>query len=265
MFRPSLHARQGFTLVEVMVVIAIVAILISLLVPAVQQSREVARTVICNSNVRSQLVGLSCYSSDNNQFLPPLYITGGAFAASWGYPSWPLVTIEDNVLLGQYTQNVKQKDGVTDTYNQWLPSTRSVWFCPNYGGANTGAAGTTLYGLYGGTANLCPIMNAPSDYSNLLKSSDIRNPAAMIFDGDSGGRQWDPNGYWPNYSFFGTTDVAAEAANTFVAGPNYILNYRARHANLAGANFGFFDGHAQTLVQLQALYQSKAINVSRKD
>jgi prepilin-type N-terminal cleavage/methylation domain-containing protein len=71
--------RRGFTLVELLVVVAIIATLIALLLPAVQSARESARLAQCGSNIRQ--VGLAClnYESGRGAFPsrgPPAMISG---------------------------------------------------------------------------------------------------------------------------------------------------------------------------------------------
>ena len=62
--------RRGFTLVELLVVSGIIAVLISLLLPALNGARESARCVQCAANVRTIMQGWLMYANDNRGFLP---------------------------------------------------------------------------------------------------------------------------------------------------------------------------------------------------
>ena len=89
--RNTRRARRGFTLVELLVVIGIIALLISILLPTLNRARAAAKSVVCQSNLRQVGLGLLIYADSNGQKLPPAdtpsFDGSGNVNGSW-HPFW---------------------------------------------------------------------------------------------------------------------------------------------------------------------------------
>jgi type II secretory pathway pseudopilin PulG len=125
------RTRRAFTLIDVLVTLAVVAILISLLLPSLGRVRETAHQVICRSNVRQIGIGISMYAEDNTDRL--ISSVNIATDGTTGRP-WDTAALR----LGVQPGNIPGRwDGLGRLYDlDYLPAPK-LYYCPSHHGRNS--------------------------------------------------------------------------------------------------------------------------------
>src|SRR4051794_10931576 len=83
LMRGHRHGTRGFTLVELLVVIGIIALLISILMPALSGARENANRIKCASNLHSMGIAMTMYVNQYNAYPGHAAVVAGTTAAVW--------------------------------------------------------------------------------------------------------------------------------------------------------------------------------------
>jgi prepilin-type N-terminal cleavage/methylation domain-containing protein/prepilin-type processing-associated H-X9-DG protein len=215
-FQP--RRRRGFTLVELLVVLAIIAVLIGLLLPAVQKVRQAAARIQCANNLRNLGLALHNYHGDHGEFPPGAVGPLGPSFPQYlqlkhhGLGTYLLPYLEQQALYSQYRRDVSW----FDPPNQPVVNTPLiVWQCPSAraGRVQDGSLPTVappLGGPFDGTA-------ACGDYAGMV-GVDAELARRGLIDPPSGPRDLSGNyeGIFTVNATSRLTDICDGTAHTIL-------------------------------------------------
>jgi prepilin-type N-terminal cleavage/methylation domain-containing protein len=211
--------RRAFTLVELLVVIAIIAVMIGLLLPAVQQARKAASVIQCANNEKQLILAVHAYADGNSGSLPPPNFyqivnqtTGNAAEGSAFYALLPFY--EQGNLFDAYTRDIPLPGYKGAEFSalsvHWCRSDPTVSngigsVAPNYATGNY-ALNLALFGA-GGTINVqgasSPILigNIPDGSSNTIGIVEASGcfPGFAAVDPQTGTLESYMTWHWPAY------------------------------------------------------------------
>jgi prepilin-type N-terminal cleavage/methylation domain-containing protein/prepilin-type processing-associated H-X9-DG protein len=268
MIRPSIRGvpelvqrtrRRGFTLVELLVVIAVIAILAALLLPALSKAKARAQAIVCLGNTKQLVLAWLLYANDHNDELPyNLSMVGSSFRTdlnwvnnvmTWGV-SGPLDS--DNTNLATITHA---------SLGPFLTGNSRIYRCPSDQALSTAQhvarwdarirsySMNAMVGNAGITSTNGSNANNP-DYTQFFKLSQIRRTSDIFVFLDEHPDSID-DGYFLNRfydysSASGSGPLPSYSGSSGSSGstpPNQWIDLPGSYHN-GGAAFAFADGHS---------------------
>ncbi len=217
----SRSTRRAFTLVELLVVVAIIALLVSVLLPALSKARDTARVSVCGSNLRQIGLAFHTYAASEHDWLPAS-ITRWARPIFDGEPVWVHSLVD-----GEYLPRGK---GATSG-NQWIERVRRVpgLMCPSQASVNNHEG---VLWSYNPRWHFLGQSRQQSGANRMTRKNEVNHPMRMVLITETAGGSpaWTP--YWIDPK---GRSYAREAG------------WQPKHLEFTQQTFLILDGHVEVM------------------
>lgn len=214
--------RYGFSMVELLVIIALIVLLISLLMPALRQARERAWVANCSSNLRQIGIAMSAYATTHKDYFPYMEITSSGL---FTYSDW------------------LTKAGVVKALADEDKKVQSIFVCPEYEMPIYSSQYSNYKTTYSINLWITGYLQNPGWIFPRVRRSLIRKPHALPLIGD--GVYQMPAPSLPAHHVYLNFTSNFEIGKYHTDPDRYTPSKWVRYAHLDSPQAAFVDGHVE--------------------